>query len=148
MGEWPSGSWRPFKPAAPDFVNSTAISMFTAFINTNIALYDSISWLCFTMWSIKFGVYLLPILCKILWSLCNGLFTRNVCVNINVNFNIVLIVMQTHTQRTGLKPIPCVNQWHNVKVDVDIDANGHAYVTCKQSLKRHHVELRSVFLCK
>ena len=43
----------------------------------------------------------------------NGLFTRNVCVsvcvNVNVNFDIESMVMQTHTQRIGLKPIPCVS---------------------------------------
>ena len=34
----------------------------------------------------------------------------------------------------GLKPIPCVNHWLNVKVNIDVDVNGHAHVTCKQSL--------------
>ena len=71
--------------------------------------------------------------------LCNGLFTHNmcvpVCVNINVNFNIVLMVTQMHMQRMGLKPIPCISHWLNVKVDVYVDTNGHVHVTCKQSLK-------------
>ena len=58
------------------------------------------------------------------------------CLHVNVNFNIVSMVTQMHTQRMDPKPIPCVSYWYNVKVEVDVGANGHAHVTCKQSLSR------------
>ena len=58
-----------------------------------------------------------------------------ICVNVNVNFNIVSMVMQMHTQRMGLKLIPCISHWHNVKVDVGVDANRHAHVTCKRNFR-------------
>ena len=69
-----------------------------------------------------------------------GLFTRNMCIPVcvNVNFNIVLMVTQTHTWGMGLKAIPCIS--HSLNVRVDVDANGHAHVTCKQSFKmRFHL---------
>ena len=67
-----------------------------------------------------------------------SLFTRDVCVCVNVNFNIELMVTQTHIQRMGPTPILCINHWRNVKVDVDTDTDVDAHVTCKQGLSLLH----------
>ena len=66
-----------------------------------------------------------------------------VCVNVNVNFNVVLMVTQTHTQRMGPRPIlrkaniTCKHL--NLVSWIPFFAshvNAHADVTCKQSFMR------------
>ena len=67
--------------------------------------------------------------------LFKGLFTPGVCVPIciNINVNFIIELMVTHTHRIGLDPFSA-STIRSVDVDIDVDANGHAHATSKQSL--------------
>ena len=82
------------------------------------------------------------ILCvRNLWlsrTMSKALFTRNVrvCVNLNVcvNFTILLMVMQTHTQIVGPSPILCVCVCLTIHSIQNFNVDTNADVTCKQSI--------------
>ena len=51
-----------------------------------------------------------------------ALFTRNLCVNVNIKFNIVFMMTEMQTQRIGWTHFLRLRRyWHSAKLDANID---------------------------
>ena len=76
------------------------------------------------MWY-RFGIRVAPA------TSCKALFTRNVCVNVNIKFNIVFMMTGMQTQRIGWTHfLRLRHYWHSAKVDANIDLDA----TCEHTL--------------
>ena len=67
------------------------------------------------MWY-RFGIRVAPA------TSCKALFTRNVCVNVNIKFNIVFMMTGMQTQRIDWTHfLRLRHYWHSAKLDANID---------------------------
>ena len=72
---------------------------------------------------------------------CKALFTRNVCVNVNINFNIVFMMTEMQTQRIGWTHfLRLRHYWHNAKLDANIDFD----TTREHTFKQHYSPSRRI----